>query len=148
MINVRVDGGKLRVRLTGWDAFAFCWRFSWYCEVPTSKIVRVYVRPARPALAIKSRTHWGPHLNEVRRVRAGRTSLWVDVSSAKYQRLAFSATDAEDLAQQIACDGIPIKVRHGEPGSLTDKDIAHLASGEFTRGNLPASQATDVDAAR
>lgn len=46
VIDVRVDGGNLHVRLAGWDAFAVCWRLSWEWEVPVSKIVRVYVRPA------------------------------------------------------------------------------------------------------
>jgi hypothetical protein len=130
-----VEGGKLRVRLAGWDAFACCWRFSWECEVPVSKIVRVCVRPARPALPLKSRTQWGPRLPEFRRVRAGRPSLWVDVRGEKYQRLAVSAADAEDLAGRIARDGAPIEVRHGAPGPLTASDAARLAADEFTRGD-------------
>jgi hypothetical protein len=44
------------VPLTGWDAFLFCWRLSWSYEVPVSKIVRVYVRPARTAVGAKSAT--------------------------------------------------------------------------------------------
>ena len=135
MIDVQVAGRTLRVRLTGWDAFAFCWRMSWECAVPVSKIVRVYVRPARPALPIKSRSHWGPRLPELRRVRAGRPSLWVDIRSEKYQRLAFSAANAEQLAEQIARAGFPITVGHGEPSPLTAGDVAHLAVGEFTRGD-------------
>jgi hypothetical protein len=53
VISVQVSKGMLRVRLSGWDAFATCWRRSWEYEVPVSKIARVYVRPARPALGIK-----------------------------------------------------------------------------------------------
>ena len=102
MIDVRVGGGKLHVGLAGWDAFAVCWRSSWQWEVPVGKIVRVYVRPARPALPFKSRSHWGPKLSELRRVRAGLPSLWVDICAEKHQRLAVSAADAEDLAAQIA----------------------------------------------
>ena len=134
MIDLRVAAGTLRVRLAGWDAFAFCWRFTWQCEVPVSKIVRVWVRPARPALPLRSRSRWGPHLPELRRVRRGRPSLWVDVSGERFQRLAFSATDAGDLAGRIARDGIPITVRHGQPGALTASDVSHLAAAEFTRG--------------
>lgn len=65
MIDVRRGGGELQVRLAGWDAFAVCWRFSRQWQVPVSKIVRVYVRPARPALPVKSRTHWGPTMPEL-----------------------------------------------------------------------------------
>jgi hypothetical protein len=50
VINVQVSNGMLRVRLSGWDAFATCWRRSWEYEVPVSKIARVYVRPAKPAI--------------------------------------------------------------------------------------------------
>ena len=60
MISVQVSKGMLRVRLSGWDAFATCWRRSWEYEVPVGKIARVYVRPAKPAIGIKSRTAWGP----------------------------------------------------------------------------------------
>ena len=135
MIDVRVEAGKLRVRLAGWDAFAVCWQRSWQWEVPVSKIVRVYVRPARPAISIKSRTHWGPRVPELRRVRSGRPSLWVDISTEKHQRLALSCADAEDLARQIARAGIPLKVRRGEPGPLTPGDVSRLAAGDFTRGD-------------
>jgi hypothetical protein len=134
VIDVRVDGGKLRVRLAGWDAFAVCWRLSWEWEVPVSKIVRVYVRPARPALPIRSRTRWGPRLPELRRVPSGLPSLWVDICAEKYQRLAVSSAGAEELAGQIARAGVPVKIRHGEPGPLTPSDVSRLASGEFTRG--------------
>lgn len=136
MIDVRVGTGELHVRLAGWDAFAVCWRFSWQWQVPVSKIVRVYVRPARPALPVKSRTHWGPDLPELRRVRAGLPSLWVDICAEKHQRLAVSCANAEELAGQIARSGIPVKVRHGEPGPLTPGDVSRLATGEFTRGDL------------
>src|ERR1700723_2680435 len=54
VIDVRVENDQLRVRLTGWDAFSFCWRPSWSYEVPVSKVVRVYVRPARPAVGARS----------------------------------------------------------------------------------------------
>ena len=135
VIDVRADGGKLRVRLAGWDAFAVCWRFSWQWEVPVSKIVRVYVRPARPALPARSRTQWGPHLPELRRVRARVPSLWVDICAEKHQRLAVSTADAGDLAGQIAREGIPVKIRHGEPGPLTASDVSRLAAGELTRGD-------------
>jgi hypothetical protein len=134
VIDVRVDAGKLHVRLTGWDAFAVCWRLSWEWEVPVSKIVRVYVRPARPALPIRSRTRWGPCLPELRRVRSGLPSLWIDICAEKYQRLAVSSAGAEDLAGQIARAGVPVKIRHGEPGPLTPSDVSRLATGEFTRG--------------
>jgi hypothetical protein len=135
VIDVQVDAGKLHVRLSGWDAFAVgLWR-SWQWEVPVSKIVRVYVRPARPAVSIKSRTHWGPRLPELRRVRRGLPSLWVDISAEKHQRLALSCADAEDLAGQIARAGVPIKVRHGQPGPLSPSDVSRLAAGEFTRGD-------------
>jgi hypothetical protein len=50
VINVQVSNGMLRVRLSGWDAFATCWRRSWEYEVPVGKIAQVYVRPARPAI--------------------------------------------------------------------------------------------------
>ena len=135
MIDVQVDGGKLHVRLAGWDAFAVCWRFSWQWEVPVSKVVRVYVRPARPALPIRSRTRWGPRLPELRRVHGGLPSLWVDISAEKHQRLAVSCADAEDLAGQIAGAGVPVKVRQGQPRPLTPGDVARLATGQFTRGD-------------
>jgi len=135
VIEVQVDGGKLRVRLTGWDAFAVGWRRSWQWEVPVSKIVRVYVRPARPALSVRSRTRWGPRVPELRRVRSGLPSLWVDISAEKHQRLAVSAADAEDLAGQIARAGIPLKVRRGQPGPLAPSDVSRLAAGVFTRGD-------------
>jgi len=135
VIDVRVGGGKLHVGLAGWDAFAVCWRSSWQWEVPVGKIVRVYVRPARPALPLRSRTHWGPKLPELRRVRAGLPSLWVDICAEKHQRLAVSAADAEDLAAQIASTGIPVKIRHGEPGPLSPSDVSRLATGEFSRGD-------------
>ncbi len=135
MIDVRVDGGKLHVRLAGWDPFAVCWRFSWQWEVPVSKVVRVYVRPARPALPVRSRTHWGPQLPELRRVRARLPSLWVDICADKHQRLAVSSADAEDLAGQIARDGIPVKIRHSEPGPLTPSEVSRLATGQFIRGD-------------
>jgi hypothetical protein len=135
VIEVQVAGGKLRVRLTGWDAFAVGWRRSWQWEVPVSKIVRVYVRPARPALSVRSRTRWGPRVPELRRVRSGLPSLWVDISAEKHQRLAVSAADAEDLAGQIARAGIPLKVRRGQPGPLAPSDVSRLAAGVFTRGD-------------
>lgn len=135
MIDVHTGEGRLHVRLAGWDAFAVCWQLSWQWEVPVSKIVRVYVRPARPALPVKSRTHWGPRLPELRRVRSGLPSLWVDISAEKYQRLALSCADAEDLAGQIARAGVPVKVRHGQPGPLSPGDVSRLAAGEFTRGD-------------
>lgn len=134
VIDVRVGGGKLHVRLAGWDAFAVCRRLSWEWEVPVSKIVRVYVRPARPALPIRSRTRWGPRLPELRRVHRGLPSLWVDICAERYQRLAVSSAGAEDLAGQIARAGVPVKIRHGEPGQLTPSDVSRLATGEFTRG--------------
>ena len=86
MIDVRVDGGKLHVRLAGWDAFAVCWRRSWQWEVPVSKIVRVYVRPARPGQRCPSGAAptGGPRLPELRRVRSGLPSLWVDICAEKY----------------------------------------------------------------
>jgi hypothetical protein len=102
--------------------------------VPLGNVVRVYVRPARPALPMRSRAQWGPRLPEIRWVHAGRPSLWIDVRSEKYQRLAVSAADAEDLAWRIARDGISIKVRHGQPGPLSANDVARLAAGEFTWG--------------
>jgi hypothetical protein len=120
--------------LAGWDAFAVCWRLSWEWEVPVSKIVRVYVRPARPALPIRSRTRWGPRLPELRRVPSGLPSLWVDICAEKYQRLTVSSAGAEELAGQIARAGVPVKIRHGEPGPLTPSDVSRLATGEFTRG--------------
>ena len=135
MIDVQVDAGKLHVRLAGWDAFAVCWRSSWQWEVPVSKVVRVYVRPARPALPIRSRTRWGPRLPELRRVHGGLPSLWVDISAEKHQRLAVSCADAEDLAGQIAGAGVPVKVRQGQPRPLTPGDVARLATGQFTRGD-------------
>jgi hypothetical protein len=135
VIEVRVDGGKLHVRLAGWDAFAVCWRLSWQWEVPVSKIVRVYVRPARPALPIRSRSHWGPRLPELRRVRRGLPSLWVDICGEKYQRLAVSSAGAEELAGQIARAGVPVRVRHGQPGPLAPSDVSRLATGELTRGD-------------
>ncbi len=135
VIDVRVDRGKLYVRLTGWDAIDVCWRRSWQWEVPVSKIVRVYVRPARPAVSIRSRTHWGPHAPELRRLHGGLPSLWVDISSEQHQRLALSCADAEDLAGQIARAGVPIKVRHGQPGPLAPSDVSRLAAGEFARGD-------------
>jgi hypothetical protein len=135
VIDVRVDAGKLHVRLSGWDAFDVCWRRSWQWEVPVSKIVRVYVRPARPAVGIRSRIHWGPRAPELRLVRRGLPSLWVDIRAEKHQRLALSCADAEDLAGQIARAGVPIMVRHGQPGPLSPSDVSHLAAGEFTRGD-------------
>lgn len=135
MIDVHVAGGMLHVRLSGNDAFAVCWRRSWQWEVPVSKIVRVYVRPARPALGIRSRILWGPHVPELRLVRRGLPSLWVDISAEKHQRLALSCADAEDLAGQIARAGVPVKVRHGQPGPLSPSDVSRLAAGEFTRGD-------------
>ena len=123
------------MRLAGWDAFAVCWRLSWQWEVPVSKIVRVYVRPARPALPVRSRTRWGPRLPELRRVHSGLPSLWVDISAEEYQRLAVSCADAEELAGQIARAGVPVKVRHGQPRPLTPGDVARLASAQFTRGD-------------
>jgi hypothetical protein len=83
VINVQVSNGMLRVRLSGWDAFATCWRRSWEYEVPVGKIARVYVRPAKPAIGIKSRTAWGPRSPELRRIRARRPSLWVDLSGER-----------------------------------------------------------------
>jgi hypothetical protein len=135
MINVQVSNSMLRVRLSGWDAFATCWRRSWEYEVPVSKIARVYVRPARPAIGIKSRTAWGPRAPEIRRIRARRPSLWVDLSGERLQRLAVSASDAEQLAAQICASGSPMKVRHGSAGALTASDISRLAAGELKRGD-------------
>ena len=135
MIDVRVENDQLRVRLTGWDAFSFCWRPSWSHEVPVSKVVRVYVRPARPAVGARSATRWGPRAPELRRIRGRRPSLWVDLSRDRYQRLAFSAADAEDLATTISMAGRPITVRHGQPGPLTPDDVARLAAGELARGD-------------
>jgi hypothetical protein len=135
VIDVQVDAGKLRVRLSGWDAFDVCWRRSWQWEVPVSKIVRVYVRPARPPVGYRSGIRWGPRVPELRLVRRGLPSLWVDISTEKHQRLALSCADAEDLAGQIARAGIPIKVRHGQPGPLSPSDVSRLAAGVFTRGD-------------
>jgi hypothetical protein len=135
VIDVRVENGQLRVRLTGWDALSFCWRPSWSYEVPVSKVVRVYVRPARPAVGARSATRWGPRAPELRRIRGRRPSLWVDLSRDRYQRLAFSAADAEELATTISMAGRPITVRHGQPGPLTPDDVARLAAGELARGD-------------
>ena len=135
MINVQVSNGMLRVRLSGWDAFATCWRRSWEYEVPVGKIARVYVRPAKPAIGIKSRTAWGPRSPELRRIRARRPSLWVDLSGERLQRLAVSAADAEQVAAQICAAGSPMKVRDGRPGPLTASYISRLAAGELQRGD-------------
>ncbi|HEY5351112.1 MAG TPA: hypothetical protein VIK57_01525 [Streptosporangiaceae bacterium] len=135
MIDVRVENGQLSVRLSGWDALSFCWRPSWFYKVPASKIVRVYVRPARPAMEARNATLWGPRAPELRRIRGRRPSLWVDLSADRYQRLAFSAADAGELAAIIGEVGRPIKVRHGQPGPLTPDDVTRLASGELARGD-------------
>jgi hypothetical protein len=135
VIDVRVENDQLRVRLTGWDAFSFCWRPSWSYEVPVSKVVRVYVRPARPAVGARSATRWGPRAPELRRIRGRRPSLWVDLSRDRYRRLAFSAADAEELATTISMAGRPITVRHGQPGPLTPDDVARLAAGGLARGD-------------
>ena len=131
VIDVQVENDRLRVRLTGWDAFSFCWRPSWSHEVPVSKVVR----PARPAAGARSATRWGPRAPELRRIRGRRPSLWVDLSRDRYQRLAFSAADAEDLATTISTAGRPITVRHGQPGPLTPDDVARLAAGGLVRGD-------------
>jgi hypothetical protein len=60
--------------------------------------------------------------------------LWVDLSGERLQRLAVSASDAEQLAVQICAAGGPMKVRHGSTGPLTASDISRLAAGELTRG--------------
>lgn len=132
---MQVRAGQLRVRLTGWDAFAVCWRSSWAWDVPLSNIVRIYIRPARPALMVRSRSKWGPRNTELRRVRAGLPSLWLDIRAEQHQRLALSAADAEHLAWQIASTGVPIQVRHYGPGPLNADDARRLASGEFVRGD-------------
>ena len=119
--------------LTGWDAFLFCWRLSWSYEVPVSKTVRVYVRPARTAVGAKSATMWGPRASELRRIRGHRPSLWADLSGDRYQRLAFSAANAQDLAAAISAAGRPITVRSGQPGPLTPGDVTRLAAGELAR---------------
>jgi hypothetical protein len=103
--------------------------------VPVSKIVRVYVRPARPAVGLRSRILWGPRAPELRLVRRGLPSLWVDISAEKHQRMALCCADAEDLAGQIARAGVPLKVRHGQPGPLAPSDVSRLAAGVFTRGD-------------
>jgi hypothetical protein len=54
LIDVKVESDRLRVRLTGWDSFSFCWRLLWDCEVPISKIVRVYVVAAEPPLNVRA----------------------------------------------------------------------------------------------
>jgi hypothetical protein len=46
-----------------------------------------------------------------------------------------STADAGDLAGQIVREGIPVKIRHGEPGPLTASDVSRLAAGELTRGD-------------
>ena len=135
MIDVLVENDQLRVRLTGWDAFSFCWRPSWSYEVPVSKIVRVYVRPARPPVGARSATLWGPRAPELRRIRGRRPSLWVDLSGDRYQRLAFSSAGAGDLATTISTAGRPITVRQGQPGPLTPGDVTRLAAGELARGD-------------
>ena len=132
---MKVVAGQLRVRLTGWDAYAVCWRSAWAWDVPLSNIVRVYVRPARPALMFRSRVRWGPHADELRRVRAGLPSLWLDIRTETHQRLALSTADPGHLAAQIAGTGVPIRVRHGGPGPLNADDARRLASGEFVRGD-------------
>jgi hypothetical protein len=83
----------------------------------------------------RSRTVWCPRSPELRRVRARRPSLWVDLSGERLQRLAVSASDAEQLAEQIGVAGRPIKVRHGSAGQLTASDISRLAAGELKRGD-------------
>jgi hypothetical protein len=135
VIDVQVRAGQLRARLTGRDSFAVCWRSSWAWDVPLANIVRVYVRPAKPALGYRSRVQWGPKAVELRRVLAGRPSLWVDIRAEPHQRLALSVDDPEHLAAQIAGTEVPIRVRHGEPGPLNPDDARRLASGEFVRGD-------------
>ena len=104
----------------------------WYPGCLLTGIVRVYVRPA---VSIRSRSLWGPRVPVLRRIHSGLPSLWVDIRAEKHQRLALSCADAEDLAGQIARAGVPIKVRHGQPGPLSPGDVSRLAAGEFTRGD-------------
>jgi hypothetical protein len=132
LIDVRVGDGQLKIRLTGWDAFMFCVRWSWEHAVPVGQVVRVYAVPPEPTLFnVRNRTVGGGHT--VRRVLPHRPSLWVDVSRDRYQRLAFSVPNAEGVAEQVVEAGGARQVRHSHPGPLTADDVARLSSGEFTR---------------
>lgn len=99
MIDLRVEGDRLRVEISGFDAFMIAWRPRWSHAEPLDRVRRISVVPSGREMA-RFRYKRARHGDLVCRHR-GAPALVIDLEGGGYRRLTLSVRDPDRAAAEI-----------------------------------------------